>query len=90
VQADDHVLLKVDTQGFERAVLDGASGVLRKIQGVELEVSFKAMYQGEMMAAEMIERLSRDGFTLVSLEPLYQMLEPGKLAQADALFFRLP
>jgi FkbM family methyltransferase len=92
VRAADQVLLKVDTQGFERAVLDGASGVLRKIQGVELEVSFKALYQGETMAAEMIDRLSREGFTLVSLEPLYymEMIESGKLAEADALFFRLP
>jgi hypothetical protein len=90
VRADEQVLLKVDTQGFERAVLDGASAVLPQIRGVELEVSVKAMYQGELMAAEMIARLARDGFTLVSLEPLYHMLEPGKLAQADALFFRLP
>jgi FkbM family methyltransferase len=90
VRADDQVLLKVDTQGFERAVLDGASAVLPQIRGVHLEVSFKAMYQGELMAAEMIERLARDGLTLVSLEPLYYMIEPGKLAQADAMFFRLP
>jgi len=90
VRADDQVLLKVDTQGFERAVLDGASAVLPQIRGVHLEVSFKAMYQGELLAPEMIDRLSRDGFTLVLLEPLYHMLEPGKLAQADALFFRLP
>ena len=90
VRADDQVLLKVDTQGFERAVLDGASSVLPRIRGVDLEVSFKALYQGEPMAAEMIERLAREGFTLVSLEPLYHMIEPGKLAQADALFFRLP
>jgi FkbM family methyltransferase len=91
VRADDQVLLKIDTQGFERAVLDGASAVLPHIQGVYLEVSFKAMYQGEATAAEMIERLARDGFTLVLLEPLPNMLESvEQITQADALFLRLP
>jgi FkbM family methyltransferase len=92
VDTDDEVLLKIDTQGFERAVLNGARAVLPVIRGVHLEVSFQRLYEGEATAAEMIERLSGDGFTLVWLAPLLQprMLEARKISQADALFLRLP
>jgi FkbM family methyltransferase len=89
VGVGDQVLLKIDTQGFERAVLDGASAVIAHIRGIYLEVSFKALYEGEATVAEMIERLSRDGFTLVLLEPLSNVLESLELTQADALFLRL-
>jgi FkbM family methyltransferase len=92
VGADDEVLLKIDTQGFERDVLNGARGVLPLIRAVHLEVSFERLYQGEATAAEMIERLSSDGFTLVLLAPLLQahMLDARNISQADALFVRLP
>ena len=91
VGVGDEVLLKIDTQGFERAVLDGARAVLSEIRGVQLEISFKALYEGESTAVDMIERLSADGFTLILLEPVLHrhMLESRKVAQADALFLRL-
>jgi FkbM family methyltransferase len=92
VDTDDEVLLKIDTQGFERAVLNGADAVLPVIRGVHLELSFEQLYEGEATAAEMIERLSGDGFTLVFLAPLLQphMLGARKISQADGLFLRLP
>ena len=38
--------LKIDTQGYEGAVLDGASTLLESLIGVQLELSFVPLYAG--------------------------------------------
>lgn len=81
----DRILLKIDTQGFEREVLAGAVSSLPKLTGVLLELSFLALYEGEPLSKEMIETLGGYGFSLVSLQPLMY----GNLCQGDGMFFRV-
>ena len=45
--SDDRVFLKVDTQGFERQVLEGAKVSQKNILGVQLELSLLPLYEGE-------------------------------------------
>jgi FkbM family methyltransferase len=88
-QPEDNIFLKIDTQGYEKNVLAGASNSLDKITGLQLEVSLKErLYQGELLMQDVIDFLAKKGFTLVSLEPLHGMLK-SDLLQADALFFRI-
>lgn len=85
----DTVLLKIDTQGFEKNVLEGANTSLDNILGIQLELSFVEHYRNETLFKDMVDFLSHKGFTLVCLEPLTHNLENGKFLQADGTFFRL-
>jgi FkbM family methyltransferase len=86
---EDRVLLKIDTQGFEKKVLEGAKTALESITAIQLELSFVEHYKTEALIKDMIDYLNQQGFTLAVLEPLSQNLENGKLLQADGTFFRL-
>ena len=86
--ASDVPFLKVDTQGFERQVLDGASQSLPCFGGVQLEMSFVPLYGGAMLFPEAMERLTTATFELVSLEPGFSDPASGRMLQADGIFMR--
>jgi FkbM family methyltransferase len=85
----EKIFLKIDTQGFEKNVLEGANSSLEHIIGIQLELSFVSLYEGEVLMMEMIDLLLKQGFTIVMLEPLSHNLQSGKLSQANGIFFRL-
>jgi len=58
--------LKLDTQGSEGSILDGAPDTLRDLSMVEIEIEFARGYAGQAMAADILLRLEKAGF-----EPLY-------------------
>jgi FkbM family methyltransferase len=81
-------LLKIDAQGYERHILDGAGSQLARIAGIQLEMSLVPLYEGELLIEEMIALLKQRGFTLMSLEPGYVDLAAGQMLQSDGVFFR--
>jgi FkbM family methyltransferase len=86
----DQVLLKIDTQGFEKYVLEGTDCSLIHITGIQLELSFVEHYEGELLFMDMLKFLNDNGFILVSLQPLVHQLQArNSLTQADGMFFRL-
>jgi FkbM family methyltransferase len=90
LRPDDATLLKIDTQGYEQKVLDGATASIARIKGVYLELSYgRPLYEGEPLSFEVISYLHQRGFTLVHLEPLHYHLEDGQVLQGDGLFLRL-
>lgn len=54
--------LKLDVQGYELAVLQGAKGLLRKTLVVHTEVEFVEMYHGQPLFAEVDQFLRGQGF----------------------------
>ena len=80
--------LKIDTQGYEWEVLDGAKNSLSLFAGILVEISFAELYQGQRLWKEIILRLESNGFELWSIEPNFIDKSSGKVLQADALFFR--
>lgn len=82
-------LLKIDTQGYEWQVLDGAKEILPIIQGILIEVSLIPLYEGQHLWLETIERLEASGFVLWALEPVFVDSTNGRTLQMDALFFRV-
>lgn len=86
----DHIFLKVDTQGYEREVLNGANRALESIDTIQLEMSLIPLYRGEMLFPAMIEHLAKKGFQLVSLEPGFSNSSTGQLLQVDGIFHRFP
>lgn len=82
--------LKMDVQGFERAVLAGASGLLAsdRLLGVQAEMSLVPLYEGSMLWRETVDRMSGAGFELASLVPGFTDPTSGRLLQADGVFVR--
>lgn len=83
----NNVLLKLDTQGFEKAVLEGALRSLDKIQGIQIETSLKELYQGETLFVDMLVYLQELGFEIFTLEPYYYEKNSHQLLQAEVYLF---
>jgi FkbM family methyltransferase len=84
----DTVYLKIDTQGYELPVINGALASLRRIKLVQLETSFYPVYVGERLAGEMIGFLGQLGFRVVSVEPGWEDPVTAELLQADVILVR--
>lgn len=82
----DNVMLKIDTQGFEKNVILGSEKVLDKITLMQLEMSVVALYENETSFIEMIKFLDNKGFELFSLENGFSDEKTGRLLQLDGLF----
>jgi FkbM family methyltransferase len=84
----EKVLLKIDVQGYEAQVLNGAKEILKRVAYVLLEVSFQPLYEGQGAFAEIHAFLQSAGFSYSgNLEQLLSPLD-GSVLQADALFVR--
>lgn len=59
--------LKMDTQGHDVAVFDGASAVLDRIVGLQSEVSVKRIYEDTPHWTDAIAHYEQGGFDLVGL-----------------------
>jgi FkbM family methyltransferase len=80
-------LLKLDLQGGELDALRGAERLLGSIDDVFAECSFVELYEGQVLADQVICYLRDRGFTLRGVySPTYG--EDGVCVQADLLFGR--
>ncbi len=82
------VLLKLDTQGYERPILLGARNSLEKIVGLQLELSLEPIYEGQPRFEEMIALLRTFGFSMYTLWPGFDDRTTGAVLEVDGLFFR--
>lgn len=80
-------LLKIDTQGFESAALDGAGALLDAFAGIQLELSYDELYAGQATATELVERLAGHGLTPWTWDAGISGAD-GRLLQSDTLFVR--
>ena len=80
--------LKLDVQGAELQVLDGARVALGRTSFVLLEVSLQSLYDGGPLAAEVVSYMADAGFGLYDVCSLIRRPRDKALAQIDALFVR--
>jgi len=66
---EDKVFLKIDAQGYEKEIIDGAGDALQSCLLIQMEVSLIPFYKNETMIAEMISYMDGKGFVPVSIEP---------------------
>lgn len=83
------IFLKVDTQGYEVPMLQGAEALLPRLKGVQLELSLAPLYEGQALYLEMIELLCAEGFELWSIIPGFTDPCTGRMLQMDGVFFRV-
>ena len=86
--AADRAFVKIDTQGYERPILDGATASLPRIVGLQLEMSLVALYEGEADWLSLIDHLGGHGFTPYLIIPGYFSRHAGRMLQIDGVFFR--
>lgn len=84
----NNIYLKIDTQGFERQVLEGAFNSLQYIRGLQLELSLEALYYGETLLQEMIKHLKGLGFILMALENGHSDYSSGEILQVECIFYK--
>ncbi len=82
------VLLKIDTQGFEDAVLDGAEESLERIVAIQIELTLIPLYEDQLLFDQLRARLESRGFALYALFPVYANETTGQTLQLDGLFVR--
>ncbi len=80
-------LLKVDTQGFERAVIEGAGPLIDHFDAVQLELSFVELYEGQELFEEGVETMRNHGLDLWNIEAGISDAN-GRMLQCDGLFVR--
>jgi FkbM family methyltransferase len=88
IKEEDNIFLKIDTQGFEKNVIDGAINSLPIIKGIQIEMSLVHLYEGDLIYTDMIEFLKSNGFHLYSLENGFAHPKSGQLLQVDGIFYR--
>jgi FkbM family methyltransferase len=79
-------VLKLDVEGSERAVLQGASETLRNTEFLLMEISVMHRVTGEPRFAEMISFLDDCGFELFDIPSLSQTNTIAQLIYLDAAF----
>lgn len=85
----DVLFLKIDVQGFERQVLAGGMQTVNdRCVGMQLELSFIPLYQGDMLIHEAVGLVYSLGFRLTGLLPGFTDPRNGRMLQADGIFFR--
>lgn len=80
--------LKIDVQGFEERVLQGATATLPKVRGMQLEMSLIPLYEGAPRFEDLLGRAKALGFDLWWLKAGFTDPETGRLLQVDGIFFR--
>lgn len=68
--SDPRVFLKLDTQGYDLNVLNGAGGCLPRIVALQSELSVKPLYEGMTNYAAAMSCMSRMGFELTAVFPV--------------------
>jgi FkbM family methyltransferase len=82
-----NILLKIDTQGFEKQVLEGGQHMLQRVKGVLLELPIVHLYEGNWQFHEAVEYMSQAGFVPAQIHPVnYHSVDDVSLVEVDCLF----
>ena len=79
--------LKLDTQGYDLSVIQGADQSLRSIAVLQVELSVIPIYEGMPTYLETIASLNALGFSLSNLFPV-AMDSEGRLIEFDCVMIR--
>jgi FkbM family methyltransferase len=88
VKPEKNILLKIDVQGFEKEVLQGAADMMKEVKVVIMEMSFVKLYTGQPLFHDVYMIMYERGFRFHGT--LSQMLHPvtNEVVQIDAIFIK--
>jgi len=79
------VMVKIDVQGFEHAVLDGIADRLKDVPLVEIEMSLQELYEGGSSLYDLLPRLTEAGFHVISMDNGFIDSPTGQVLDIDLL-----
>jgi len=85
--AGRRAFLKLDVQGYEAKVIDGAAATLPLLAAIQLELSVRPLYDGQPDYVQLLGRLAAAGFRLHQIYDSW-CDERGSLLQFDALLVK--
>lgn len=88
IKTNGRCLLKIDTQGFEWEVLNGASETMKNVAAICIETSLVPLYEGQRLWLDYINRLLAEGFVVWNVHSEFVSPSDGRLLQADIIFVR--
>ena len=86
--ANPRVLLKLDTQGYDFAVLEGARPVLSFIAALQSEVAVRPLYEGMTLLPEAVSRYQAMGFEVAGMYPVSLETDNLRVIEFDCLMVR--
>jgi FkbM family methyltransferase len=86
---NDKTWLKIDAQGYEMNILEGADKVLKYIDYLQLEMSFVPLYENQILFDELHDYLIRKGFERISIQPVFMDFNTGQILQVDGIYRRI-
>lgn len=71
LKINNNIFLKIDAQGYELQVIEGASKILPKIKGMQIELSLVHLYEGQSLYHNMLDYIINLGFELYDILPVF-------------------
>ncbi len=82
--------LKIDTQGYERQVLSGATKCLSRFVGIQMELPIIPLYEGTWKFHEAVAHMDQRGFEISNIVPVnYDRTDTASLVEVDCVFYRM-
>jgi FkbM family methyltransferase len=88
ISDNNRIFLKIDVQGYEQQVLEGAKSILSQVEEIQLEMSLVPFYEGELLLTEMLDYMKNLGYSLHYLDPVICDPNTGQMLQLDGIFFK--
>jgi FkbM family methyltransferase len=87
--ATENCFLKIDTQGFERQVIAGASRAMRSLRGLQMELPVIHLYENVWTLSQAIDQMADQGFVVSQVEPVsFHSLDGCAVIELDCIFRR--
>lgn len=81
------MLLKIDTQGYERQVMEGGQQTIARVMGILMELPVIHVYQGEWQFHEAVKYMSDAGFVPAQIQAVgYHGKDNVSAVDFDCLF----
>jgi FkbM family methyltransferase len=84
------IFIKIDTQGYEQQVLEGAAGLLPRVVGIRCEVSLAPLYSGEWTLPEALGWIEQHGMSVRHIVPGVADPATNEALQVDLVALRDP
>ena len=82
------VFLKLDTQGYDNRVIDGALQTLKHVQILQTEISCKGIYKNTPSVTQRLDELFNIGFNIVGIFPISRDKTTMEILEFDCLLIR--
>lgn len=83
---ESRAFLKLDAQGYEWPIVEGASRLLPHLLGIYCELSLVPLYEGQLLWREMIDQLAQCGFVLWAFQNGFTDQRDGRQLQINGIF----